>query len=87
VHRALVPFTSLAVLAAASLLAQGRDDSAKTLRELGQLGTKQPAGCGGYGTSVDFVNSPSEAAQRAKKEQKLVFVLHVSGLFEDPKLT
>ncbi len=43
--------------------------------------------CGSYGTSVEFVDSPSAAAQQAKKEQKLVFVLHVSGLFEDPKLT
>ena len=45
------------------------------------------ATCGNHGTSVDFVSTPSEAAQQAKKEQKLVFVLHVSGHFEDPKLT
>ncbi len=43
--------------------------------------------CGSYGTSVEFVGSPSEAARQAKKEQKLVFVLHVSGHFEDPKFT
>jgi hypothetical protein len=43
--------------------------------------------CGHYGTSVDFYSSPSVAATQAKKEQKLVFVLHVSGLFEDPKFT
>jgi hypothetical protein len=43
--------------------------------------------CAGYGTSVNFVETPSEAAKQAKKEQKLVFVLHVSGYFEDPKLT
>jgi hypothetical protein len=45
------------------------------------------AACGSYGTAVQFVSNPSEAAQLAKKEEKLVFVLHVSGLFEDPKLT
>jgi hypothetical protein len=44
-------------------------------------------GCGSYGTHVDFVSTPSEAARQAKKEQKLVFVLHVSGHFEDPKFT
>jgi hypothetical protein len=45
-------------------------------------------GCGDkYGTAVEFVATPREAAEIAKKEQKLVFVLHVSGLFEDPKLT
>ena len=43
--------------------------------------------CGSYGTNVEFVSSPSEAARQAKKEQKLVFVLHVSGHFEDPKFT
>jgi hypothetical protein len=48
---------------------------------------KPEATCGKYGTSVEFVSTPSEAAQQAKKEQKLVFVLHVSGYFEDPKLT
>ena len=40
-----------------------------------------------HGTSVNFVNTPSEAAQQAKKEEKLVFVLHVSGQFEDPGIT
>jgi hypothetical protein len=43
--------------------------------------------CGSYGTTVDFVGSPTEAARQAKKDQKLVFVLHVSGHFEDPKFT
>jgi hypothetical protein len=47
----------------------------------------QQGSCGSFGTSVEFVSTPSEAAQQAKKEQKLVFVLHVSGHFEDPKLT
>jgi hypothetical protein len=43
--------------------------------------------CGAFGTSVDFVDTPSEAARIAKKEEKLVFVLHVSGNFEDPRFT
>ena len=49
-----------------------------------------PAGAGeacGHGTKLDFVGSPKEAASIAKKEQKLVLVLHVSGYFEDPGLT
>jgi hypothetical protein len=45
------------------------------------------AGCGKHGTEVAFVDTPSEAAAQAKKEQKLVFVLHLSGHFEDPKFT
>ena len=40
-----------------------------------------------FGTSVDFVDSPKEAAALAKKQEKLVFVLHVSGNFEDPRFT
>jgi len=43
--------------------------------------------CRTFGTSVEFVDTPSEAATIAKKEQKLVFVLHVSGKFEDPRFT
>jgi hypothetical protein len=41
----------------------------------------------GHGTKLDFVDSPKQAASIAKKEQKLVLVLHVSGHFEDPGLT
>ena len=40
-----------------------------------------------HGTALQFVATPSEAARQALKEQKLVFVLHVSGHFEDPSLT
>ena len=41
----------------------------------------------GHGTKLDFVENPKQAAGIAKKEQKLVLVLHVSGHFEDPGLT
>ena len=41
----------------------------------------------GFGTKIDFVETPREAAVQAKKEKKLVLVLHVSGHFEDPGLT
>lgn len=43
--------------------------------------------CATHGTSVDFLDTPSLAARKALKEQKLVFVLHVSGNFEDPRYT
>lgn len=42
---------------------------------------------GDYGTDVLFEDTPSDAAAQAKKDKKLVFVLHISGHFEDPKLT
>jgi hypothetical protein len=48
---------------------------------------KTEATCGSHGTTVDFVDTPAKAAKVAKKEEKLVFVLHVSGNFEDPRFT
>jgi hypothetical protein len=44
-------------------------------------------GCAGHGTTVDFYSTPTVAAKAAKVEEKLVFVLHVSGHFEDPTFT
>jgi hypothetical protein len=41
----------------------------------------------GFGTKIDFVDTPREAAALAKTQEKLVLVLHVSGHFEDPGLT
>lgn len=40
-----------------------------------------------FGTAIQFVDSPKEAAARAKKDEKLVMILHVSGNFEDPRFT
>ena len=40
-----------------------------------------------FGTKIHFVDTPKEAAALAKKDEKLVFVLHVSGNFEDPRFT
>ena len=40
-----------------------------------------------YGTSIEWSGTPAEAAKKAKQEEKLVFVLHVSGHFEDPRFT
>jgi len=42
-------------------------------------------GC--FGTKVEFVDTPKEAAALARQQEKLVFVLHVSGHFEDPRFT
>jgi hypothetical protein len=45
------------------------------------------ASCGQYGTRVHFEKTPSDAARKALKEEKLVMVLHVSGDFENPEFT
>ncbi len=53
-----------------------------------QAGAPQAAEvCGDYGTSVTFAESPAAAAKQALKEEKLVFVLHVSGNFEASAFT
>ena len=39
------------------------------------------------GTAIHFVHSPAAANRDALKEDKLVFILHVSGNFEDPQFT
>lgn len=43
--------------------------------------------CAKHGTEVKFFKTPSDAATQAKKDQKLVMVLHVSGNFENPDFT
>jgi len=39
------------------------------------------------GTAVTFLASPKIAAAQARQQQKLLFLLHVSGNFEDPGFT
>jgi hypothetical protein len=48
---------------------------------------KAEGSCGDYGTSVHFEDTPAEAAKEARKSEKLVLVLHVSGHFENPEFT
>jgi outer membrane biosynthesis protein TonB len=40
-----------------------------------------------HGTSVKFLNNPEEAARKAAQGQKLMFLLHISGNFEDRQFT
>jgi hypothetical protein len=48
---------------------------------------KAPPACKRYGTAVDFVDNPIDAAAQALRERKLLFVLHVAGNFEEKKFT
>ncbi len=38
-------------------------------------------------TALTWAKSPGEASEQARKERKLVFLIHVSGNFEDPGFT
>lgn len=48
---------------------------------------EKESSCGEFGTSVHFEDTPADAAKQAKKDEKLVMILHVSGHFEDPRFT
>jgi hypothetical protein len=43
--------------------------------------------CETFGTRVQFVSNPTDAARMARQENKLMFVLHISGNFEDARFT
>lgn len=64
---------------------------ARSMVGLAAVALLAPAGFAGdtcgFGTAVEFVDTPRDAAALAKKQEKLVFVLHVSGHFEDPRFT
>jgi hypothetical protein len=57
------------------------------LAPLASLSAADKVVCSAHGTSLDFYDTPSDAARAALKAEKLVFVLHVSGHFEDPRFT
>ncbi|MDB5312530.1 MAG: hypothetical protein JWO38_6732 [Gemmataceae bacterium] len=47
----------------------------------------QPNKCQSFGTRVRFHKGPGEATEEAVKAKKMLFVLHISGHFEDPGFT
>ena len=70
----LLPLLTAAMLAMNMPLVSGEEASGQEV-------------CGEFGTSVVFASSPAQAAKQALEEEKLVFVLHVSGLFEESNFT
>ena len=81
--RRILLYTAAGLLSALGLLVAPAQAQTKP----GSVLQPPESSCGNYGTSVHFVKTPSEAARQALKEEKLVFVLHVSGLFENPDFT
>jgi hypothetical protein len=86
VRRVLIASAAAALLPVLWLSAQASEHSG-IIKAPAPKVTDLGGSCGDYGTSVHFVKTPSEAARQALKEEKLVFVLHLSGIFEDPTLT
>ena len=58
-----------------------------TAESMQQRVSAQSETCRKYGTSVAFAESPGAASRQASEEEKLVFVLHVSGDFETSAYT
>ena len=83
----LAPLVGLAVAAASELDSKPAVPGPAVRPVKPIVPEKGGATCSAHGTRVEFFDTPSEAAKVAKKEQKLVFVLHVSGNFEDPRFT
>jgi hypothetical protein len=64
---------------------------------LADLKLDEPAACGqteqvcavdrSLNTALTWARSPGDASEQARKEGKLVFLIHVSGNFEDPGFT
>jgi hypothetical protein len=52
-----------------------------------EVDTKVYVDCQQVGTNVLFMRDPLQASQRAAKEKKLMFVVHLSGNLEDPGFT
>ena len=44
-------------------------------------------GCRNFGTAIDWVTSPQEAARLARQESKLLMVMHLSGNFAKEAFT
>jgi hypothetical protein len=40
-----------------------------------------------HGTNVNFLSTPAEAARKARENNKLTILLHISGNFEEPGFT
>ncbi len=70
---------ALAAVIATPVLAQDKDKDCK--KQCGKCGQEK------FGTSITWKGTPTDAAVLAKKQEKLLFILHVSGNFEDAKFT
>jgi hypothetical protein len=55
----------------------------------GSVAAKTPPHPAGetYGTQVLFLNNPEVAAEMARRDKKLLFIMHISGNFEDSCFT
>jgi hypothetical protein len=80
--RRIIPLAAVGLIAWWGLSAQAGGKAAASKKK-----PAEPTCTGEHGTNLHFEKSPSDAARKALKEEKLVFVLHISGNFENPDET
>jgi hypothetical protein len=81
------PFVSVPLSPALLLSPAESMKAAHQLPASEQGSGRENVACETYGTQVSFLSNPADAARRAAKERKLLFVLHLSGNFEDARFT
>ena len=81
------PFVSVPLSPALLLSPTENIKAAHQLPASEQGSGRENVACQTYGTQVSFLSNPADAARRAAKERKLLFVLHLSGNFEDARFT
>jgi hypothetical protein len=69
----------LALLPGLCTIAEGKDTSENK--------SQGPAANCKLGTSLVWAESVADAVKQARQEEKLLFVIHVSGDFRDPEFT
>jgi hypothetical protein len=91
VERIAQPHELVEVMPAGAEAAREDDEVAPTKPAVTDIGAKA---CGGppeaattHGTALEFAATPAEALKQAAKEHKLVFLLHISGNFEESGFT
>ena len=72
-----IAFSLLVVSAVSPILAQKQGSPAKKSNAAYAI----VDGCSNFGTAIHWVTSPEKAAQLARKESKLLMVMHLSGNF------
>lgn len=77
VHRPLALWGAVVFSSAAVYLAFARAENAE----------KQDCGGDTYGTAIHWVRSGAEAKKLAREQEKLIFVLHLSGNFTRNEFT
>jgi hypothetical protein len=77
---ASIILAALSLVLASSVFAESPESKSKANYEIVD-------GCSNFGTAINWVASPKEAAELARKESKLLMVMQLSGNFAKEAFT